>query len=81
MDTVQEELKRFKRDTSYYEAHHQELLDQYPEQWVAIYEQRVVGTGPDFEELLGELKSKGFSVGQVLVEYLTLREDLLILLL
>ena len=29
-------------NTEYYEAHYQELFDQYPEQWVAIYNQEVV---------------------------------------
>ena len=79
MDQAQAELQRFKRDTTYYEAHHAELLARYPEQWVAIYNQQVVGIAPDYEQLLDELQAKGFAVGQVLVEHLTRHDELLIL--
>jgi hypothetical protein len=79
MHQVQAELQRFKRDTAYYEAHYAELLARYPEQWVAIYNQQVVGVAPDYEQLLDELQAKGFAVGQVLVEHLTHHDELLIL--
>ena len=79
MSQVQEELQRFKKDTAYYEAHHEELLKKYPEQWVAIFKQQVVGASPDFEQLLDELEAKGYSVGQVLVQHLTQHDELLIL--
>lgn len=79
MDKVQTALQRFKHDTAYYEAHHEELLARYPEQWVAIYNQQVVGAAPDYEPLLDELQAKGFAVGEVLVEFLTRHDELLIL--
>ena len=79
MNQVQAELQRFKRDTAYYEAHHAELLARYPEQWVAISNQHVVGVAPDYEQLLDELQAKGFAVGQVLVEHLTRHDEVLIL--
>ena len=52
MNHVQTALQRFKCDTAYYEAHHAALLERYPEQWIAIYNQQVVGIGPDYEQLL-----------------------------
>lgn len=79
MDKVQAELQRFKQDTAYYEAHHAELLERYPEQWVAISRQQVVGVAPDYEQLLDELQARGFAVGHVLVEHLTRHDELLIL--
>lgn len=79
MQEAQAELARFKKDTAYLDAHYEELLEQYPEQWVAIYNQQVVGTGPDFEQLLKNLKAQGFPVGQLLVEHLTRQEEVLIL--
>ena len=79
MKELQAELQRFKRDTAYYEAHREELLEQYPEQWVAIFNQQVVGASPDFDQLLDDIEGKGVRVGQVLVEYLTRKDELLIL--
>jgi hypothetical protein len=79
MNQVQVELQRFKKDTAYYEAHQDELLEKYPEQWVAIYNQKVVGASSDYEELLDYLQAKGYSVGHVLVQHLTRHDELLIL--
>jgi hypothetical protein len=79
MNTVQDELERFKQDTSYYEAHYQELLEEYPEQWVAIYDQQVVGVAKDLKRLVARLQRKGIPPGRAFVEYVTAKEDLLIL--
>ena len=79
MDTVQEELQRFNQDSSYYEAHHQELLETYPEQWVAIYDQQVVGVAKDLKRLVARLQRAGIPTGRAFVEYVTAKEDLLIL--
>ncbi len=79
MNQVEADLQRFKKDTAYYEAHHEELLQQYPEQWVAVYNQKVIGASPDYERLLDDVQAKGYSVGHVLVDRLTRHDDLLIL--
>ncbi len=79
MEDVQAELQRFKRDTAYYEAHYEELLEQYSEQWVAIYNQQVVGASPDFDQLLDDLEARGVPPGKGLIEYLTRKEEIWIL--
>lgn len=79
MQERQAELERFKRDTQFYEAHRQDLLGKYPEQWVAIFDERVVGTAPDFDQLLDDLQTRHMPVGKVLVEHLTTKDELLIL--
>ena len=75
----QTEWERFRRDTAYLDAHYEELLNRYPEQWIAIFNQEVVGAGADFERLLAEIEERGIPVGRALVEYLTRDEELLIL--
>jgi hypothetical protein len=79
MQELQEELQRFKRDTQYYESHREGLLTQYPEQWVAIFNQQVVGAAPDFEQLLAMLEQNGIPVERTLIEHVTRKEELLIL--
>ena len=79
MNQVQVELERFKGDSSYYEAHHQELLEKYPEQWVAIYNEQVVGASPDYEQLLGDLEERGIPIERALFKQLTRKEELWIL--
>ena len=79
MNELRAELERFKRDTQYYEAHREELLNQYPEQWVAILDQEVVGASPDPYQLIANLKKGGISTERVVLRHLTRQEELLIL--
>ena len=79
MNQIRAELQRFKKDTAYYEAHYEELLKKYPEQWVAIFNQKVVGASPDYEQLLAELEERGVPTERTLFKHLTQKEDLWIL--
>lgn len=72
-------LKRFKKEIDYYQAHHDELLEQYPEEWVAIFNRAVVAADSEPEKLLATLREKGVPVERALVEHLTRHEDTLIL--
>jgi len=76
---VPAELERYRIDTSYLEEHRAELLSRYPGRWVAIYNQEVVGADKDPRRLIRQLERKGIPPGEVVREYLTDKEDLLIL--
>ncbi|MBI4499142.1 MAG: hypothetical protein HY689_14730 [Chloroflexi bacterium] len=78
MTTQDVGLERLKRDMDYFEAHREELLEQYPEQWVAIFHEQVLGAGPDFDRLLDDLQARGIPVGQVLIERVTRHDELLV---
>ena len=79
MNQVQAELQRFKKDTAYYEAHHDELLEKYPDQWVAIFNQQVVGASPDYEQLLADVEEKGLPIERAVFKHLTQKEEFWIL--
>ena len=66
-------------NAEYYEAHYDELLEQYPERWVAIYNQEVVGTASDARKLLTRLKQERLPLRKVLVKHLTREEEIFIL--
>ena len=79
MTEIQADLERFNRDAAFYEAHREELLQQYPERWVAVYNQEIVVTAKDLEQLVVQLQRKGIPRGRAFVEYVTAKEELLIL--
>ena len=79
MTQVQAEMERFRKDASYYEEHREELLKEYPDRWVAIYNEQFVGTAKDLNRLITQLQKKGIPQGRAFVEYVTEKEDLLIL--
>jgi hypothetical protein len=75
-----DELGRFSKDVEYYEVHRKDLLKKYPEQWVAVYGQHVVGADSDLERLLNILIRAGIPAEKAFVERVTDRDELLILL-
>ncbi|MGH2352049.1 MAG: DUF5678 domain-containing protein [Chloroflexota bacterium] len=79
MDTTQADIERFTRDALYFEARQGELLRDYPEQWIAIFNEQVVATNLDFERLLDDVQAKGIPVEQVFIEQVTANEETWIL--
>jgi Family of unknown function (DUF5678) len=77
--SIQEELDRFQEDIDYFQLHQEELLDKYPDTWVAVFEKRVVGVDPDLRQLLQDLQDRGIPTEKTLVRHLSTKEDLLIL--
>jgi Family of unknown function (DUF5678) len=58
---------------AYFEAHREELLEQYPGHWVVIYQRHIVGAASNLDQLsalLDHLQDTGISISEVLVEYL-----------
>lgn len=76
---IQQELKQYRRDAQYFEEHRESLLEQYPERWVAIYNAQVVGAAKDAKRLIKQLKRKAIPPSRVFREYLTKKEELLIM--
>ncbi len=73
------ELQRFQKDIDYFELHQRELLQRYPDEWVAIFNGRVVGDNPDVEPLLRSLEERGVPIDKTLLRHLAAKEDVLIL--
>jgi hypothetical protein len=79
VDRYQEAFEKFKRDVDYYEAHRGELLGKYPEQWIAIRDQQIIGAASSPAELRDHLRDRGLPTDRVLVRHLMVKEDLLVL--
>ncbi len=79
MSAVQTAFEQHLKDVEFYETHYQELLSRYPDQWVAISDQKVVGASEDAFDLLAQLKVRGISTQRVMTRYLTEYPELLIL--
>ncbi len=73
------ELQRFKKDTAYFEKHRDELLGKYPEQWVAIFNEKVAGASVDLEQLLTDLEQHAVPIEKALIEHVSAKDELLIL--
>ncbi len=79
MQDKQAERHLFQKDVGYYESNREALLEQYPEKWVAIYNQKVVGAETDVPQLLADLKQRGVPTERILVRHVTRKDEMLIL--
>lgn len=66
------------RDVKYHNENYQELLAQYPEQWIGILGQQVVGIAASEGELIAQLKAKGFAWDLVFRRHMTESKEILI---
>jgi hypothetical protein len=76
MDNTQTELGRFHSDGQWFSDHYEELAKKYPDQWVAVYNQEVVGASPDSDALFAALKKKGVPINHAFFKYLSSEEEL-----
>ena len=72
--TDEEHLK----NVEWFGAHRQDLIQQYPDQWVAILDQRVVGVANDAYALIEQLRDKGIPPSQPLRRELSTNPKFLI---
>ena len=76
---MQKELERFRDDATYVDEHREELLQRYPESWIAVFERQVVADDLDPKRLLRKVQKQGLLPGRVYRTHLSGKEDLLIL--
>jgi hypothetical protein len=76
---IQHEIERYRADALYFEENREELVRQYPDRWIAIYGQRVVGTAKRLPVLVKQLERRGFPRGRVYIERASTKDDMLIL--
>ena len=71
---VKAELKRFGEDHKYFEKRRRELLELYPEHWIAVYNKEVVGADTDFRRLGEDLMARGYPLEKLAVNKATAKK-------
>ena len=56
-DVLREAYRQIKKDRLFLEAHQPELLEQYPDMFVAVYREQLVGVAATADELAEQLKA------------------------
>jgi len=69
-EKLMEGFARHRRDVEFFEYHHKELLEKYPDKWVAVYDVKVVDTDKDFLVLLARLKEKGIPTNKPIIHFM-----------
>ncbi len=70
-----EEFKRkrdqFSRDLAFIDENRDKLLEDYGENWVAVYELKVIAHGKHYNNVLSQLERNNMPVGQIPIRYLS----------
>lgn len=75
-----EEFKRkrdqFSRDLAFIDENRDKLLEDYEENWVAVYESKIVAHGKHYNNVLSQLERSDLLEEQVVIKFLSSREGI-----
>jgi len=60
-------LVGFRGNTKYFDKNYQTLREKYPDEFVAVYDQKVVGHGRNFSQLVESLNKENIDTGEVFI--------------
>ncbi len=70
LDKAATAWKEADREQAFWEQHYGEYLERYPEQFVAVHDGVVVGTGVDLPLLVRILEEKGYDLRTVWLRFI-----------
>ena len=78
--SVAEELRQFEKDMDWISAKYSELANEYPEEYVAVYDCRMVDHGSHLNRLMERLKARyGEIAMRITIQYVSPGKDVVIL--
>ena len=66
------------KDFDFYTDNYDSLVEQYLDQWIAIYGEQVVASAPDYFEMEAQLDAKGIPWNHAIREYMSENREFLI---
>lgn len=75
LDEIRASIKRVERDALFADAHEAEYAALYPDEWVAILDQKVIGHGSDGVALIERLRGEGVDVSRTYLRFLEVSID------
>ena len=67
---MKEGFRQFEKDRLFLEAHREEWLEQYPDMYVAVHLEKLVGAAATPDELAAQLRAKGMHPGDSYWQFL-----------
>ena len=79
IEAIMKSSEQHQKDWDFLETHSKEWHKQYPEKWVAVYQEELVAVADDFDTLLSNIDEKNIPRDKVVVEFLTTKRIPLIM--
>lgn len=77
--TMARSLRAFQRSARVFSNNHPRLIDEYPNQWVAVANSTVMAHGNTLNQVLKQVDAEGISRADVIVRYIDRAKRTLIL--
>jgi hypothetical protein len=75
---ILKQLRSFSRSTSWIAKNMERMRSDYPDQYIAVYNRKVIDTDVDFDTLFRRLEGK-YDMSQVTIEFIPSEELILVL--
>ena len=79
LDLIGAYLTQFEKDTRFLDDHRQIWTTQYPDQWAAVYEERLIGCASTIAEVMQMAEREGIPCNRLATDYLPSRPVKMIL--
>lgn len=76
---IAESLVRYRADHVFLDAHRAEWISKYPDRWVVVKDQKLVGYGKNLHRLFARLRKRGVELEGCAVKFLDTKPRKLIL--
>ncbi len=76
---IHQDLRRFSETASILSSDHPRLIDQYPLQWIAVYQGAVSATGKTLKSLITQLRKRKIPPEKTIIRFIGKEERALIL--
>ena len=78
-ETAARSLREFERSARVLSSNQTNLIDEYPDQWIAVSDGTVVAHGNKLDKVLGQTDQKGIQRSDVIVRFIERTQRTLIL--
>ena len=72
-------LEDARQASAFFNERYNEWLELYPDQWVAVSVDELVAVGPDIEEVVKTIRSRGYKRRELKFEYLSSKPGFMVL--
>lgn len=63
-------FRRAEADHAFADEHREQWTHDYPDQWIVVHGQKLVGVGPDMEAVYNDVRRSGIPLNEAYVEFL-----------
>ncbi len=72
-DKFEEQYQQYSGSVHFIDKDRKELLSKYADNWVAVYNSKVIAYGKKYQDVVEKIKEKKLPIGEVAVKFLSNR--------